>query len=204
MNRRLDTIGLACYRLGHARGQLRKIDRFSIQEGLISELWQAWCYFCRSTLLLSLKGATTTNGLAVTSPHAALSMDEIRYFASQAAKNNGLKSPKPIKGDHSEPTWGDLRVINNIIQNLSPSNSSQLLSAFGAPVMLGDMQIVRNACAHLSGDRFSDINSMRVRYDETKYLHPSDALFWIDPATRGFSWSVWIDEMKLAAEEAVK
>src|SRR3546814_1022015 len=34
----------------------RRIDRFALQEGLISGLWQSWCAFCRSTVIGSARG----------------------------------------------------------------------------------------------------------------------------------------------------
>jgi hypothetical protein len=200
---RASTLQAAFQRLGRTRANLKKTDRFALQEGLTSELWQSWNSFSRSVLIWSLKGTNSASGVEVTSAYSKNSIDEIRFLAMKAARNNLIGTPRPISGDHAEPTWGDLTRINQIVFNLAPSNRGQLLSAFGSSVLISDLQKVRNACAHISPDRITDIRSLQVRYRNNDFLHPSDALFWIEPASGDFSWSAWMDEIRLVAALAV-
>jgi len=102
-----------------------------------------------------------------------------------------------------EPTWGDLGKANEIVRELMPTNEQQLLTAFGAMNLVRDLQDVRNACAHISADRIQDMRNLRTRYDVTKLLHPSDAIFWIDPITKDYSWRSWVKEMKRFASLAI-
>ena len=203
LDRRARTLQSVYQRLVTARVNLKKADRFAMQEGLVSELWQSWASFCRSIIIWSLKGSSTANGVIVTSAYSVNSFEEIRYVAMKAARNQPIGMPRPIVGDHAEPNWGDLSKINRIVSTLAPSNSAQLLSAFGSSVLISDLHKVRNACAHISTERLSEIRSLQVRYSRNKFLHPSDALFWVDPRSGDFSWNAWLDEMKLIAAAAV-
>lgn len=201
--RRTETLGAAFERLAAIRGGLRKSDRFALQEGLVSHLWQSWSNFSRSVILNSLKGTTSVSGVVISSGYSARSIDEIRFAAMKAARNQSPGVLRPIGGDHLEPTWGDLSKFNSIVTQLNPSNDRQLLSAFGSAVLIPDLQTVRNACAHVSEQRIIDIRAIQVRYIQNHFLHPSDAIFWVDPITNDFSWLSWVDEMKLAATTAV-
>lgn len=203
LHQRSRTLESAHLRFLSRRAGLKKNDRFAIQEGLTSELWQAWNGFSRSIVIWSLKGCTTASGATTSSAYSACSIDEIRYLAMKAARNETIGKPRPILGDHTEPTWGDPAKINNILSKLSPSNCNQLLSAFGSSITISDLQKIRNACAHISADRIADVRSLQVRYDKNNFMHPSDALFWIEPNTGDFAWSAWLSEMNIIAAAAV-
>jgi hypothetical protein len=169
----------------------------------VSELWQTWASFSRSVIIWSLKGSTSGSGVRVTSAYSVYSYDEIRYIAMKAARNQPIGVPRPIPGDHAEPNWGDLSKINRMVTALAPSNGQQLLRAFGSAILISDLQKIRNACAHISSERLSEIHSLRVRYSQNSFLHPSDSLFWVDPVSGDFSWNTWLDEMRLVATAAV-
>ncbi|WP_227518007.1 hypothetical protein, partial [Klebsiella variicola] len=34
----------------------------------------------------------------------------------------------------------------------------------------------------------------------TKFRHPSDTMFWIDPQTNDYLWKSWIEEIELISE----
>lgn len=203
LERRTETLNSAFLRLSRNRKSLRKFDRFALQEGLISQLWQVWSDFSRSTALSSLKGTISATGVEINSEYSGYSISEIRFATMKAARQQPVGTCRAIGGDHLDPTYGDLSKMNKIVSALMPSNSSQLLSAFGSAVLLPDLQTVRNACAHVSPDRINDIRSLQVRYDNTDFMHPSDTIFWVDPTTNDFSWHSWVDEMKLVANSAV-
>src|SRR3546814_17466848 len=61
----------------------RRIDRFALQEGLISGLWQSWCAFCRSTVIGSARGTISGSGQNITSTYAGRSELEIAYVEKQ-------------------------------------------------------------------------------------------------------------------------
>lgn len=204
LENRLSTLEGAFLRSALGRGKSRTTDRFALQEGLISQTWQAWNSFSRAVILASLKGTTSAAGVAISSSYSTNTVDEIRFAAMKAAQGaTSIAQLKSISGDHQEPTWGDLGKANQILSTLRPTNSSQLLSAFGSAVLISDVQTVRNACAHLSRDRLNDIRNMQVRYSQNRFLHPSDSMFWVDPITNDYSWVSWTDEMKLVAMVAV-
>src|SRR5579872_2831127 len=151
-----------------------RIDRSAFQEGLISSLWQAWCSFCRSTIISSASGISDAAGNPVTSPFAGRTEMEIAYVAKTFSQGQALTAIKPLRGSYLEPTWGDLTKLNLIILGLNTSNQARLLSAFGVAATLRDLQTCRNAGAHLSSYGLGEVSAARVRYSSTKFAHPSD------------------------------
>ena len=184
---------------------MRRVDRFALQEGLVSALWQTWCHACRSIVLGSAKGAVTTSGIAVTSPFAICSIDEIRFACMQYSRLEPVSIDKlrPITGDHREPTWGDFKKLERVVRGLQPTNMQQLLSHLGTARSIGELHTTRNACAHISADRLRDIRHLSPRYDHAHYEHPSDVMFWRFPGTSVFSWNVWLEEIRSAIGSAV-
>jgi len=178
-------------------------DRFALQEGIISQLWQYWCAFCRDIVIASTKGASTRSGIQTTSPYAANSDPEIAFVAKQLASQKNVTTVKPLSGSHLEPTWGDIKKMNLILNGMGCSNGAAMTSAFGAGTLIIDLQTCRNACAHLNLDNIKKVNSFSNRYNMTNTQHPSDVIFWIDPATNDFAWRSWIVEMDVISDLAV-
>lgn len=179
--------------------QLKRLDRSATQEGLISALWQTWCSFCRETVIASACGATSRLGEAITSPYSGRTEMEIAYVARELAYRRRVASVRALLGRHLEPTWGDLQKLNLIATGISSTNQSQLLSAFGIGLAISDLQLCRNVSAHLNAGGISEVVAARVRYNETRFVHPSDLIFWIDPTTKDFLWKTWIDEIRSVA-----
>ena len=203
LRQRLHVLESAHRRLLLHRSNIRKIDRCSLQQGLVSALWQAWNDVSRSILLNSAKGAVSASGVVITSTFSQNTFDEIRFAAMRVSKNQSIGTPRAITGDYQEPNWGDLKKVNRIILGLRPTNSNQLLSAFGSMNLVSDLQKTRNACAHISLDRIKEIYQLKTRYVGSRLFHPSDVIFWVDPNTNDFVWNVWIDEMKISVNAAV-
>jgi hypothetical protein len=181
----------------------KRLDRSAMQEGLVSALWQSWCAFCRETMIASASGTTTSLGATVTSPYLGRSEMEIAYVARELAFNRAVRRVVALSGRHLEPTWGDLKKLNLIAAGLHSSNQPQLLSAFGAGIAIGDLQLCRNVSAHLNKGGLSEISAARVRYRDTKFVHPSDVIFWVDPHTNDYLWKTWVDEILILSELAI-
>lgn len=204
LTRRLAVVDAAFERQLLAPSLSYRVDRQSLNEGIISYLWQSWCSFCREILISSVKGAMTRNGTLTASPFSHHSEAEIAYIAQQLANNNKINIVKSVSGSHQEPTWGDFKKINNILSGIGLSNGNTLLSAFGSSKALPDLQLCRNACAHITKSTIHEISSMRVRYNSVRINHPSDIMFWIDPTTRDFVWKTWCDEIDIISELAIQ
>lgn len=200
---RLALIEAAFIRLEASKLSYRTIDRFALQEGLISALWQSWGKFCRDVLVQSASGARVASGAITNSPYSTNTEAEIAYVARQLAQNANIGNIKALVGAHQEPTWGDLTKINSIVSGLGSSNQATLLSAFGAAQFLSDLQLCRNASAHYCADRIADVRAARVRYNSTAFRHPSDMLRWLDPQTQDPLWRHWIGEIRVVAAGAV-
>ena len=203
-NARLNTLDAAFNRSAAIRNSARRSDRSFLQEGLVSVLWQSWCVAVRGLLIASVRGAATKSGALTLSPHAALSEPELAYIASKKAKGHPVGAIKPLAGAHLEPTWGDLNKVGLIASGYGLSNGPQLATALASPSSLADLQICRNACAHLNMDRVIDVQSSRIRYSNTSFMHPSDMVFWVDPTSSDFLWRTWTDEMRLAVDLAAR
>ncbi|MCC5956499.1 MAG: hypothetical protein JJU07_10365 [Natronohydrobacter sp.] len=188
----------------HNRKGMCRFDRSSIQEGLISNLWQAWCMFCRYVIISSTKGALTQSGAYTTSSYLNNSEMEIAYIAKVLAQGSNLGTIKSLSGTYQEHTWGDLNKFTLVISGIKPSNEVNLLNSISVCTRLKHLQVCRNAAAHITKSTISDLNSARVSYSKTSFQHPVDMLFWIDPVTSDFLWKSWVDEVKTAASIAVQ
>lgn len=181
----------------------RRIDRSAFQEGLVSALWQSWCAFCRSTLIGSAAGIVSGSGQNVTSPYIGRTELEIAYVAKELSLGHSVKKIKALPGSYAEPVWGDLAKANLIANGINSTNQPQLLTAFGAALAINDLQLCRNASAHWNRELLAKINAARVRYSNTRFVHPSDLIFWIDPVTKDFLWRTWVDEMLTVSQAAI-
>ena len=182
-----------------------KLRRWHEQEGLLSTTWQSWCSFCRSLLLESSLGTTTIAGAQVTSSYSGTPEPVIRYVAACVAKGGSPpKTLKPIPGMYAEPTWGSLKAINQIVAEIKPTNLATIMSAFGSASIINDLQVIRNASAHLNSENLASVTSLRVRYLDNAFVHPSDAIYWVDPTTKDFAFNVWVKEMTVVAKAAIQ
>jgi hypothetical protein len=182
----------------------RLTDKFALQEGYVSALWQAWCHFCRELIIHSAQGAITNNGIITTSPHSALSEMQIAYVAKQLSEGRSIANAKPLTGSHQEHTWGDVTKANKVASSIGCSNSGEILNGLSACLRVRDLQLCRNASAHISHSTIVGINAAKVRYQHNSFKHPSDMMFWVDPNTSDFLWKSWVDEINLAADFSVR
>lgn len=197
LNNRLYQLDHAFERALFSRDNVKAIDRYAMQEGLMSSLWQSWCFFCRDIFLGSVSGGVTLSNQNVTSPYAIHSHSELIYLAQQFSSNklniSTIKSAPP----HAELTWGDALKFNKFITPFNPSNLSNLLQSFGGVILLLDLQRFRNANAHVTSFTIGEVKNARVRYSETKFRHPSDTMYWVDPSTQDFLWKSWVEEIEI-------
>jgi hypothetical protein len=128
---------------------------------------------------------------------------EIAYVAKELALRRPINSVRVLSGRHLEPTWGDLTKLNLIVTGIGSTNQSQLLSAFGVGLSITDLQLFRNASAHVNKGIIAEVTASRVRYSNTRFVHPSDTAYWVDPATNDFLWKTWIDEITIISELAI-
>jgi hypothetical protein len=181
-----------------------RLDKSAIQEGYISALWQAWCNFCRELMIASVQGATTKSGVDTTCTHAALGEMEIAYVAKQLSNQHAVTTVRPLSGSHQEHTWGDVGKMNYVLGGIGCSNAPVIITAFSACRRIDDLQLCRNASAHICKSTIFNIRDCKVRYLDTKLRHPSDMMYWTDPDSNDFLWKSWVEEMELVAEFAIQ
>jgi len=184
---------------------------FSLQdecllEGLLSRVWQAWCNFCRSCVIESCIGTIDGTGAAIPALPGAASD---AHVSAAAIRANTRGAKPPYWGATNtllryEPTWGDVDVLANILQRLRPSNVTKLLSAFSSGAYSAKaVQIIRNGTAHNNVQSLGEIQRLRSRYIVYPIVHPTHALFWIEPSSKDFLATQAIEELKDAALTAI-
>lgn len=182
----------------------RRVDRFALQEGLISALWQSWGWFCRQATINSALGAFTRAGVLTTSSHTHLNEMQVAYICKQLARGTSTNTVRTLSGSHQEPTWGHPQKITLIAVGLATSNGATLAGAFSGCSAIVDLHICRNASAHLGSDTLNAVRTARVRYNHTDMNHPSDMMKWIDPVSKDFLWKEWVDEILLISELCIE
>jgi hypothetical protein len=174
-------------------------------EGLLSRSWQAWCAFCRSCVIESCTGTVDGNGTTIPSLPDAASDAHVSAAAIRAHKS----AKPPYWGNtntvlRSEPTWGDVDVLTNILQRLYPLNAGKLLAAFSSRSSSAKaLQLIRNAAAHTNVQSVGEVLDLRSRYIVFPIGHPTHALFWVDPSSKDFLATQAIEELKDAAVSAI-
>ena len=170
---------------------------------IISEIWQNWGSFCRSTILVSCNGTRTRTGTLIPKRPGMNSWQRIAYEALQAARHRPVNPGRIISFRRHEPTWGDQNVLVRAIPVLSPANSADLLAAFGLPFYAPKhLQTVRNACAHMDAETMSEVRRLALYYSGHSLSHPTDILWWIEPNSRTDALFVWLDELEIMASSA--
>ncbi len=122
----------------------------------------------------------------------------------KAAQRHNVTPVGALPGKHREPTWGDTNKLTLILSALQISNSANLHAGLCSPIIASKhLQTIRNACAHLNDDRLRDVKGLRVFYSKSPFIHPSDAILWVDAATGDYAWEAWAEELRIAGKLAV-
>lgn len=176
-----------------------------LTEGIISDLWQSWCTFCRNVILFSCEGTVTRNGSTVISREGSNSWQRIGYEAACAARGANVHPTRHLSYRRHEPTWGDQNKIIDIVMRVGPTNSNALLTAFGLPVYgPRHLQIVRNACSHKNIESIKDVRNLSINYFAAPLHSPSDLAWFIDRNSNCCGIYSWCDDLSLIVEEATK
>ncbi len=167
-------------------------------EGLLSRVWQAWCKFCRSCVIESCVGTVNGAGVAI----AALPDAASEAHVSGAAIRAKTKPNPPYWGVQNtvlraEPTWGDVDVLVKVLTRLRPLNCSPLLAAFSSSHPSAKaLQLIRNGAAHNNAQNLYDIQALRSAYIVFPIVHPTHAMFWIEPTSSDFLVTHAMQELK--------
>jgi hypothetical protein len=174
-------------------------------EGLLSRIWQTWNQFCRSCVIESCVGTTTVGGMGIPALPDAVSEAHVSGAAINAKKSaTGTIWGTPNSMLRLEPTWGDVDVLVKILTRLRPSNSANMLAAFSSSYPSAKaLQLIRNAAAHNHSQNMSEVLTLRPSYIVFPIVHPIQALFWTEPASRDFLVMHAIGELKAAGLTAV-
>jgi hypothetical protein len=170
-------------------------------EGLVSTLWQHWSLFCRRVVFSSALGCITRSGTVIAPCVAPTQWERVSYVALRVYAGANVHPAVVNTNLKREPTWGDVKRVQNIVTVLSPGNAAQLVNCLGS-VSRGpiDVQLVRNASAHRNAQTFAAVKSLNVYYNATRIRHPVEAVTWVDPASGDFAFMAWIDEMRLLGD----
>lgn len=172
-----------------------------LTEVLISDVWQAWCHFCRELFLSSCRGCTARNGEKITAISGDKSWMRLGYIAKQASQNRNSTPGGHLNfAIRKEPTWGDLDVFLRIVDTIRPDNYQTLLFSYGSFSSLKHLQRVRNACAHKNVETISDISLLSTDYGFGRLGAATD-IAWKNRLNSGeFAIEIWLYEMNLIAD----
>jgi hypothetical protein len=102
------------------------LDDVCLLEGILSQIWQTWCRFCRTVVVESCLGTQQVSGASIPGLPNALS----DLHVSGAAISAWRKKKPTWKTTNSvlrhEPTWGDVDILLDIVRGLSPANSGTI------------------------------------------------------------------------------
>jgi len=174
-------------------------------EGLLSRSWQEWAHFCRSIVVLSCTGATTSTGVPIAALPEALSP---KHVAGAAVRARKTPAP-PTWGNattalRNEITWGDTDVLATILPRMNVPRHGHLLAAFSqAHESAKAIQTIRNASAHFNAETMADVVDLSTKYSAFQITHPTQALFWTVPASGDYLFRYALDDLKENASIAI-
>lgn len=175
-------------------------------DGLLSRVWQAWCIFCRASVVHSCIGTVDASGVligglpqAVTEEH--VSGATIVARKKRATANYWVRTNSVLR---NEPTWGDVDILVRLVSRLRPHNHARLSAGFSqSHGSANALQRIRNGSAHTNTQTIAEIESLRSSYIVFPIAHPVHALFWIHPGSRDYLATTAIQELKDAALAAI-
>ena len=174
-------------------------------EGILSRIWQAWCTFCRATLIESCVGTVSGTGANIPALPGAMSEAHVSGAAIQAKRRGGSPDwAMPNKVLRFEPTWGDVDTLVKILTCLRPRNSRQFLAALssGHPSAKA-LQLIRNSAAHNNVQSMQEILSLRSTFLVFSIGHPTHAMFWVEPTSKDFLATFAVQQLKTVAANAI-
>jgi len=182
----------------------RRLHRNTIGEGIISSLWQSWCYFCRSVIINSTSGTITNSGVDVSSPFTYLNERQIITLSLKFCRGERIPQNINMANGWVDLAWGDIEKLHLIISGINMSNKDNLLSSFSMMNHLKVLQKSRNACAHICAHTIEQIKNVRVFYNDNFFMHPSEVMLWTVPINGEFLWKAWVAEMDLISSLVVE
>lgn len=199
----LDSLSQHILDFAAAKPQLNSPAHFSVLdecllEGLLSRAWQAWCKFCRSCVIESCIGTVNNAGANILALPDATSEAHVSGAAMRAKKQANPPYWGPTNTIfRSEPTWGDVDVLVKVVTRLRPNNFAPLLAAFSSGHLSAKvLQLIRNAAAHNNAQSLGEIQTLRSAYIVFPIIHPTHALFWIEPKSSDFLVTHAMQELK--------
>ncbi len=204
-NRLEARLNLVENRFAYLQGSMpKRLDHtdWMFLEGLVSTTWQHWCHFCRSVIIQSALGGTTSNGLNL--PACAAKWEEVSAAAVRIKQGR-----TPVPGQTNsilryEPTWGDPMKLLDIISKLPLGNKNQLAQSFGSSIYISHLQTVRNASAHRDNQTTADVLALGPMYVVSRLRHPTEALFWLEQQTQELAYLYWLDDMRTVGSLAIQ
>lgn len=187
-------------------GKLRPWEHRFLAESLLSNIWIEWNFFVKKILVSSCSGSVTRSGRKIpTRAVADNSEARIAYEFSQLVRGHSIRAANVSLGA-VEPTWAHPDKIVVCISGLAPSNTNDLVAAFGSAGLFGPKRIhlVRNACAHKSRQNRMEVQSLRSQYSTEHYLDPIDIVWAQNMSTNSIAIYEWIEDLEIIAELATK
>lgn len=167
---------------------------------LLSDVWQSWCFFCRSVVIKSCAGTTSRTGTIIPPRPSVNTWERISYEAKQAICGNPIHPSRTLNFMRHEPTWGDQSALLRAIPALSPLNAANLITGFGLSLNAPKhIQVVRNACFHTNSETMTEVKRLVTFYVGRGLSHPTDIMWWLEPTTRADAIFYWLEEFEIIA-----
>lgn len=183
-----------------------KKKNFIFSSGTLNYIWQSWCRFWRTFWLAHILGGENLKKNYINPYLINKSEDEAIYFLLHLLGKRRSASGR-IAGSHQEPTWGNIKVIEEIASEIANRNISNkgthVLNCLSA---LGDtprhFQIVRNASIHLDKQGYENVKRIMPYYVIAAFDYPTEILFCRELKTGKVTYQNWADDLITVIELA--
>jgi hypothetical protein len=164
-----------------------------------ANLWAAFlrAYYISGAIQTKTRSGVSVRFLAVSFPN----VDAAIRFAIKQSK--GKPFTKPTISRRDEPTWHDLRIYLSLQKTVSPTNLTQLYTAFSTGMTFPKyLQTIRNSYAHRCDETFRKAGVVAVKLGlATKPgFRPTRLVCSRLPKRPQNLMTDWIDEMQNAVD----
>ena len=163
--------------------------------GLLNYFWHSWNRFWRVYWLCHIIGGKDFNNNRVIGSRRYSEPEALFYMLFLLGKRHTAHGR--VSGSYQEPTWGDIKIIEDLSIRLFGPGSKILsaLSVFGDTVK--HLQWTRNASIHIDNNNVNKIKYYIIpHYNITRIKYPTDVLFSRCLTNNKITFKSWIDELR--------
>ena len=135
-----------------------QLKKFIVATGLLNHIWQSWNQFWRAYWIAHIIGGKDLQNKKITPLYPHLNEAQALHYLLTLIGKRTRGTIGIVNFSYQEATWGDIKVIQDLATELSPSSNNVnnvLIAASLFGTTIEHFQIIRNAQIHISASNMT-------------------------------------------------